>query len=45
VYENLSTQLVFKPEQLELTALFTGVSAFLMLMAGTLSLLWFNRLP
>jgi Ca-activated chloride channel family protein len=45
VYENLSTQLVFKPEQMELTALFTGVSAFLMLIAGTLSLLWFNRLP
>ena len=45
VYENLSTQLVFKPEQMELTALFTGVASILMLIAGTLSLLWFNRLP
>lgn len=45
VYENLSTQLVFKPEQMELTALLTGVASILMLIAGTLSLLWFNRLP
>lgn len=45
VYENLSTRLVFKAEQLELTAGFTGVAAALMLIAGTLSLLWFNRLP
>ena len=45
VYENLSTQLVFKPEQMELTALFTGAASILMLIAGTLSLLWFNRLP
>ena len=45
VYENLSTQLVFKPEQMELTALFTGIASIWMLIAGTLALLWFNRLP
>jgi Ca-activated chloride channel family protein len=45
VYENLSTRLVFQAEQTELTAGFTGAAAILMLMAGTLSLLWFSRLP
>ncbi len=45
IYENLSTRLVFKPEQTELTAGFTGFAAVLALVAGTLSLLWFNRLP
>ncbi len=45
IYENLSTRLVLKAEQTELTAGFTGAAAVLMLIAGTLSLLWFNRLP
>jgi Ca-activated chloride channel family protein len=45
IYENLSTHLVFKPEQTELTAWFTGFAIVLLLIAGTLSLLWFNRLP
>jgi Ca-activated chloride channel family protein len=45
VYENLSTRLVFKMERTELTAGFTGAAIVLLLIAGTLSLLWFNRLP
>jgi len=45
VYENLSTRLVFKTERTELTAGFTGAAIVLLLIAGTLSLLWFNRLP
>ena len=45
IYENLSTQLVFKTEQTELTAYFTAGAAFFLLIAGALSLLWFNRLP
>jgi Ca-activated chloride channel family protein len=45
VYENLSTRLVFKAERTELTAGFTGAAIVLLLIAGTLSLLWFNRLP
>jgi Ca-activated chloride channel family protein len=45
IYENLSTQLVFKAEQTELTAWFTGFAAALLLVAGMLALLWFNRLP
>jgi len=45
IYENLSTNVVFKAEQTELTAGFTGLATMLMLVAGTLSLLWFSRLP
>jgi Ca-activated chloride channel family protein len=45
IYENLGTQLVFKPEQTELTAFFTGFAVLCLLAAGILSLLWFNRLP
>ncbi|MBI4295134.1 MAG: VWA domain-containing protein [Chloroflexi bacterium] len=45
IYENLSTRLIFKAEQTEITAGFTGLAAVLLLIAGTLSLLWFNRLP
>ena len=44
IYENLSTKLVFKAEQTELTAWFTGLAAAFLLVAGMLSLLWFNRL-
>jgi Ca-activated chloride channel homolog len=45
IYENLSTRLVFTKQQSEVTAQFTGVAALLLLVAGALSLLWFNRLP
>lgn len=45
IYKGLSTQLVFKEEQTEITAAFTGAAAVLMLAAGALSLLWFSRLP
>ena len=45
IYENLSTRLVFTKQQTEITALFTGLAILLLLVAGTLSLLWFNRLP
>jgi len=45
IYENLSTHLVFRKQQTEITAFFTGVAVALSLIAGILSLLWFNRLP
>ncbi len=44
IYGNLGTQLVFKAEQTELTAFFTAFAILLILVAGALSLLWFNRL-
>lgn len=45
IYKKLSTQIVFKPEQTELTAGFTAFAVLLLLSAGIISLLWFNRLP
>lgn len=45
IYENLSTQLVFKTEQTEITAFFSGAAALILLFSGLLSLLWFSRLP
>ncbi len=45
IYENLGTRLVFKAEKTELTAVSTGVATVFLLIAGGLSLLWFNRLP
>ena len=45
IYDSLSTHLVFKKEQTEVTAIFTGVAVAFLLIGGCLSLLWFNRLP
>jgi Ca-activated chloride channel family protein len=45
IYENLSTRLILKPQQQEITALFTAVAGIISLFAGILSLMWFNRLP
>ncbi len=45
IYDSLSTHLVFRKEQTEITAIFTGAAVALSLMGGCLSLLWFNRLP
>lgn len=45
VYENLSTNLVLKTEKTEITAYVTGIAVLLSLIAGALSLWWFNRLP
>jgi Ca-activated chloride channel family protein len=45
IYANLNPQLVVKPENLEVTALFAGVSILILLIGGALSLAWFSRLP
>ena len=45
IYENLDTRLVLKTERTEVTAVFTGIGILFALFAGTLSMLWFNRLP
>jgi Ca-activated chloride channel family protein len=45
VYENLSTNLVLKTDKTEVTAYFTAAAVFFSLLAGFLSLMWFNRLP
>ena len=45
VYENLTTQLVFRSEKTEVTALFTALGAIMLVAAAALSLLWFQRIP
>ena len=45
VYENLSTQLVFRQQHTEVTAILTAIAALLSIVAGALSLLWFSRIP
>lgn len=45
IYQDLSTQLVFRKQHTEITALFTGIATVILLAAAGLSLLWFNRLP
>src|SRR5262249_54927777 len=45
IYDNLSPQLVMKPQKTEITALFAGAGIFLLLVGGALSLLWLGRAP
>ncbi len=45
IYKSLSTRLIASKDQTEITALFTALAVALLLVAGTLSLLWFNRMP
>lgn len=45
IYEKLGTHLTLRTEKTEITAVFTALGAFLSLVAGFLSLWWFNRLP
>ncbi|HEY4687824.1 MAG TPA: VWA domain-containing protein [Anaerolineae bacterium] len=45
IYESLDPQLVIKPERTEVTSIFAGASILILLIGGTFSLLWFNRLP
>jgi|GEM_PF-2018715 len=45
VYESLSPQLVVKPEKMEATSIFAGVSIFMLLIGGAVSLWWFSRAP
>jgi Ca-activated chloride channel family protein len=45
VYENLGTQLIVKPEETEVTSLFSGLGILFLLIGGVLSYVWLNRLP
>ena len=45
IYEELETQFVIEPREIEVTSLVGGVSALLLLTGGLLSLLWFGRMP
>ena len=45
VYENLTTTHVLRTEKTEITFAFTALAALLSVLAGALSLAWFQRLP
>ncbi|HEX2698307.1 MAG TPA: VWA domain-containing protein, partial [Anaerolineales bacterium] len=45
IYDNLNPQLVIKPEKMEVTSIFAGVSVLFFLVGGLFSLMWFNHLP
>lgn len=45
VYDQLDTQLVVRPETIELTSIFAGASIVVLALGGLSSLLWVGRLP
>jgi Ca-activated chloride channel homolog len=45
VYEELGSQVSYEDEERELTAAFAGAGALFLLIGGTLSALWFGRIP
>ena len=45
IYDNISPELVIKPEKMEVTSILAGASILILLIGGWLMLLWFGRLP
>jgi Ca-activated chloride channel family protein len=45
VYEQVAGDVGYTTEQVEVAWFFAGLSALLVLVAGGLSVVWFNRLP
>jgi Ca-activated chloride channel family protein len=45
IYQQIAPQLVIKPEAMEITSILAGASILALLVGGTLSLLWFSRVP
>jgi Ca-activated chloride channel homolog len=45
IYDNITSQLVIKPQKTEITSILAGAGVLALLVAGTFSLFWFNRLP
>lgn len=45
IYSKLNPQLVIKPQKMEITSLFAGAGIVVLMLGGTLSLLWLGRLP
>jgi Ca-activated chloride channel family protein len=45
IYDNLDLQLVVRPEETEITALFAGFGLLVLLIGATCSFLWFSRVP
>jgi Ca-activated chloride channel family protein len=45
IYDDLTPQLVIKPENTEITAVFAGAGLLVFLVGAILSFLWLNRIP
>ena len=45
IYENIDPELVIEPENMEMTSIFAGASILVLMIGGTLSLVWFSRFP
>ena len=45
IYKSLDTQLVIRPEEMEITSILAGVSVLVLLIGGIFSLVLFSRLP
>lgn len=45
IYDNLDREFVVRPEPMEITPIFAGVSILNLLIGGALSLFWFGRVP
>ena len=45
VYNELETEFVVEPQEMEVTSFLGGISALLLLAGGLLSLFWFGRMP
>jgi Ca-activated chloride channel family protein len=45
IYDSINPQLVIKPQKTEVTSLFAGAGMVILMIGGTLSLLWLSRLP
>jgi Ca-activated chloride channel homolog len=45
IYDNITPELVIKPEEMEVTSIFAGASIVILLIGAALMLLWFGRFP
>lgn len=45
IYDKLNPRLVIKPQKTEVTSLFAGAGIVVLMLGGTLSLLWLGRVP
>jgi Ca-activated chloride channel family protein len=45
IYNNLNREFAIRPEPMEVTPIFAGLSILVLLIGGALSLLWFSRVP
>jgi Ca-activated chloride channel family protein len=45
IYDNLSPELVVRPQEMEVTSLFAGAGILVLIIGSALSLVWLGRVP